>query len=213
MSNKNPTYRITRRADQQGVCSPVRNQGGVEKLDAGTNLPTNTSLVGKQNREKPNLGPLNLSTTQNKHKRIKRTKEEYKGVMRAFFMAKHAPSRRNNSSRTYEIWITANPDKRPNLDPNKLANVRRDIVSNHRLIMTELSEIENMFATTENNNNKQPKVVLKSLTQAEIQSAINNISEGRPPNIINNLNINNNNLNNNNNNNFIFSLSPKLYKK
>ena len=140
MSNKNPTGRITRRADQQGVRSPVRNQAGVEKLDAGTNLPTSTCLVGNQNREKPNLGPLNLSTTQNKHKRIKWTKEEYKGVMRAFYMAKHNPSRGNNSSRIYEIWRTANPDKRPNLDPKKLANIRRDIVSNHRLTITELSE-------------------------------------------------------------------------
>ena len=61
--------------------------------------------------------------------------------MRAYYQALKQPSNENNTNHTYEIWRKINIDNRTNIDANKLANVRRDIVKNKRLTDTELEGI------------------------------------------------------------------------
>ena len=43
---------------------------------------------------------------------------------------------------TYDIWCANNPTKRLNLNANKLANVRRDIINRERLTKVELQAIQ-----------------------------------------------------------------------
>ena len=77
------------------------NQAGIEKYAAGTNSsPEHPS--GSQNREKPNLGPLDSPSPKKKQKpkRIKWTPEEYKQVMPGFYQALSEPNN-NNTKRTY----------------------------------------------------------------------------------------------------------------
>ena len=67
--------------------------------------PLNIHRDGSQNREKPNLSPLDSPSPKRKQKpkRIKLTRDEYKQVMSAFYQALNEP-KNNNTKRTYEIW-------------------------------------------------------------------------------------------------------------
>ena len=66
---------------------------------------------------------------------------EYKQVMIAYYQALEQPSNKNTTNRAYEIWRKDNVDNRGNIDANKLANVRRDIIKNKRLTDMELERI------------------------------------------------------------------------
>ena len=61
--------------------------------------------------------------------------------MIAYYQALEQPSNKNTTNRAYEIWRKDNVDNRANIDANKLANVRRDIVKNKRLTDMELERI------------------------------------------------------------------------
>ena len=52
------------------------------------------------------------------------------------------PSEENNTKHTYRIWREMNTNVRPNIDANRLANVRRDILKNKRLSDAELETIK-----------------------------------------------------------------------
>ena len=56
-------------------------------------------------------------------------------------MALDKPSEEKFIQRTYNIWRARNGDVRPNLDANKLANVRRDVIRNQRLSEAEIRSI------------------------------------------------------------------------
>ena len=75
------------------------------------------------------------------NRRTKWTKEERINVMRAHYIAKKSPAE-GIVKDTYSKWreIVGN-DVKPNMNANKLANVRRDITNNERLTRTELDEI------------------------------------------------------------------------
>ena len=62
--------------------------------------------------------------------------------MTAYYQAVLEPSDQNNTKYTYQLWREMNTDVRPNIDANKLANVRRDIVKNKRLSDSELEAIK-----------------------------------------------------------------------
>ena len=78
---------------------------------------------------------------QPKVKRTRWTKEEYKTVLRAFYTAQKNPTS-NLTTQTFTEWrkIVGN-EVRENLDSNKLANVRRDIIKNKRLTDAEIDQI------------------------------------------------------------------------
>ena len=77
---------IGRHMGKSGPCLPVMNQAGIEKYAAGTkSSPEHPS--GSQNREKPNLGPLDSPSLKKKQKpkRIKWASEECKQVISAIY--------------------------------------------------------------------------------------------------------------------------------
>ena len=89
----------------------------------------------------PENGPLNpTSPKKQKQKRHKWTREEYREIMKAYFKACLYPSEQNNTEQTYAIW--SKNKQHDNMDANKLANLRRDIVKNNRLTSAELEEIK-----------------------------------------------------------------------
>ena len=146
---RNNSCRIGRPADQQRPRPPAGNQAGIEKSATGTNS-THEVLEDIHNEENPHRGPLATSTVNpSKVTRQKWTREEYKQVMEAFYKATNNPSETTTTKAAYNIWRLQNPTARPNLDANKLANVRRNIIKSKRLIEMELETIRaNVRQTT-----------------------------------------------------------------
>ena len=136
--------RIARRADQQGARPLVGNQAKVKKCVTGTTLPQPQALQDNQNETSTQNGSVDADITQSSRKqtRQKWTMGEYKQVMTAYYQAVLEPSDQNNTKYTYQLWREMNTDVRPNIDANKLANVRRDIVKNKRLSDSELEAIK-----------------------------------------------------------------------
>ena len=78
----------------------------------------------------------------NTGKRQKWIREEYKQVIKAYYQALEQPSNEDGTNHTYQIWRMMNADNRMNIDANKLANIRRDIVKNKQLTGAELESIK-----------------------------------------------------------------------
>ena len=137
---RNNSCRIGRPADQQGPRPPSGNQAGIEKSATGTNSAH--VLEDIHNEDNPHRGPLATpNVNPSKGTKQKWTREEYKQVMEAFYKATNNPSETNTTKAAYNIWRLQNLTARPNLDANKLANVRRDIVKSKRLTEMELETI------------------------------------------------------------------------
>ena len=128
---RNNSCRIGRPADQQGPRRPAGNQAGIEKSATGTNS-VHEVLEDIHHEDNPHFGPLATpNVNPSKGTRQKWTREEYKKVMEAFYKAMINPSETNTTKAAYNIWRLQNPTARPNLDANKLANVRRDIIKTY----------------------------------------------------------------------------------
>ena len=97
---------------------------------------------GNQTMDIPEPGPSNPTSPNpsTKLKRHKCTREEYREIMKAYFTAFLYPSEHSNTKETYTIWKKNKPHD--NMDANKLANIRRDIVKNNRVTAAELEEIK-----------------------------------------------------------------------
>ena len=80
-----------------------------------------------------------------KQTRQKWTRDEYKQVMTAYYQGIPEPSEENNTKHTYRIWREMNTNVRPNIDANRLANVRRDILKNKMLPDAELETIKSQI--------------------------------------------------------------------
>ena len=109
----------------------------------------------------PHRGPVATSNPNPaKETRQKWTREEYKLVVEAYYMAVNNPSEATTTKAAYNIWRQQNPTTRLNLDANKLANVRRDIIKNNRLTDVELEIIQEKIRQTvvpsEELNNPRP---------------------------------------------------------
>ena len=61
--------------------------------------------------------------------------------MYAFYMSLEKPSG-SHTENTFSIWESCNHNVRMNLNGNKLANVRRDIINNKTLTDVEVREIK-----------------------------------------------------------------------
>ena len=139
--------RIARRADEQGARPLARNQAEVEKCATGTTLPQPQAPEDNQNENSTQIGSLeadDMNSTR-KQTRQKWTRGEYKQVMTAYYQAVLEPSEENNTKHVYQIWRGMNVDVRRNIDANKLANVRRDILKNKRLSDAELQAIKSQI--------------------------------------------------------------------
>ena len=131
------TYHIVHRVGKQGTRSPREsNQPGVEKCITGSTASLEKHSDGTQAQGDLPAGPsiVPLTTKKEKDKRQKWSREDYKEVMYAFYMSleKLAGSYTEN---TFKIWRSRNHNVRMNLNGNKLANVRRDIMNKKRLIL------------------------------------------------------------------------------
>ena len=82
MKTKSKSYRLVRRAGEQG-----RNQPGIEKCATRLNS-FEDDLPGNQSQDIPNPEPVVIPRNKApKAKRTRWTKEEYKTVLRAFYTA------------------------------------------------------------------------------------------------------------------------------
>ena len=108
MNLRSKSYRIARRAGQQGARPSGVDQPGVEKLATESISSQKASSDGHQDRRNSNLGPLDSIPTQNqKEKRKKWTREEYKDVMYCFYYSLENPEM-NNTYGTFIKWCERN---------------------------------------------------------------------------------------------------------
>ena len=140
-AEKRNSCRIARRADQQGARPSARNQAEVEKCATGTNSSHPQAPEDNQNENSTQAGSLAADSMNypKKQTRQKWTRDEYKQVVTAYYQAILEPSEGNNTKHTYRIWREMNTNVRPNIDANRLANVRGDILKNERLSDAENS--------------------------------------------------------------------------
>ena len=185
MKTRSKSYRLARRAGQQGTRLPGRNQPGIKKCATGMNS-SEDDLPGNQNQDIPNSEPVVIPPNKPlKAKRTRWTKEGYKTVVRAFYTTQNNPIT-NLIEQTFIEWrkIVGN-DVRENIDSNKLANVRRDIIRNKRLTDAEIDQIRTQIRNEENvtsdeeeeqhfieNMNLEPIVLIPQLNMSEVQKRI-----------------------------------------
>ena len=118
---------------------------------------------------------VNQSNTQ-KPKRLKWSKEDYTEVIIAHFHATLNPQLASKQKETYHIWRRRNPDVRPYIDCNKLANVQRDIFKHSRLTQNDINKIKRLV---ENEINPDPQI------GPHIQQNEQNTNESHESNITN----------------------------
>ena len=113
------------------------------------------------------------------------TKEEYKTVLKAFYTAQYNPIT-NLTEQTFIEWRkVVGKDVRENIDSNKLANIRRDIIRNKRLTDAEIDQIRTQIRNEENvtsdeeeeqhsieKMNLEPIVLIPQLNMNEVQNRI-----------------------------------------
>ena len=184
MKTRSKSYCLVRCAGQQGMHPPGRNQPGIEKCSTGINS-SEDDLPGNHNQDIPNPEPVVIPP--NKPPKAKRTqwaKEEYRTVLRAVYTAQKNPIT-NLTEQTFIEWrkVVGN-DVRENIDSNKLANVRRDVIRNKRLTDAEIDQIRTQIRNEENvttdekeeqhfieNMNLEPIVLIPQL-RIELQNRI-----------------------------------------
>ena len=185
MKTRSKSCRLVRCAGQQGTRSPGRNQPGIEKRATGINS-SEDDLPGNQNQDIPNPEPVVIPPNKPlKAKRTRWTKEEYKTVLRAFYTAQKNPIT-NLTEQTFTEWrkVIGN-DVSENIDSNKLANVRRDIIRNKRLTDADIDQIRTQIRNEENvtsdeeeeqhfieNMNIEPIVLIPQLNMNEVKNRI-----------------------------------------
>ena len=138
------TCHIVRRLGKRGTRLPREsNQPGVEKCSTGSASSLEKHSDGNHAQGDLPAGPFRVTPTKKKEKdkRQKWSREDYKEVMYAFYMSLEKPSG-SHTENTFSIWRSRNHNVRMNLNGNKLANVRRDIMNNKRLTDVELREIK-----------------------------------------------------------------------
>ena len=132
--NVRNSYRIARRAGQQGARPSVSGQAEVEKLS--TDLPSQPAVAANPSLSLSQQGPSTPeragTNTDRRNTRHKWTREDYIEVMFCYFKAKADPSE-GVTKDTFRIWRERNPNERPNLTANALIKQRRYIEKQHKL--------------------------------------------------------------------------------
>ena len=130
--NVRNSYRIARRAGQQGARPSVSGQAEFEKLS--TDLPSQPAVAANPSLSLSQQGPSTPeragTNTDRRNTRHKWTREDYIEVMFCYFKAKADPSE-GVTKDTFRIWRERNPNERPNLTANALINQRKDILKNN----------------------------------------------------------------------------------
>ena len=168
-NNQRKSSRIARRAVKKGARPSVMDQAEVEKCTIGTNSAHPQASLGHLNEETPQLGPPDSvgATNQTKKKRVTWTREEYKQVMEAYVTVQMKLSGETDTKQTYMLWRTANPTRKLNIDANKLANVRRDIIKKKRLTDAKLENIRRKVRERFNQSDQQSEDIDQQNTPSE----------------------------------------------
>ena len=155
----------SRRIPTENEHAPKANSSQVQKRASD----------GQSTEDSPQRTPLTaqLNLTKKNYKQ-KWTTEEYKEVMYAYYDT-CLSNKQNITKESFETWRKRNPTQRLNMDPNKLANVRRDILKNQRLSERQLTQVKQkvgqMIADTiepeENENHENPVQGSSNLTELE----------------------------------------------
>ena len=175
------TYRIGHRAGKQGPRPSVGNQAEVEKSATGTNSPHHAS-EDFHSESNPQSGPHETpSHNPCKASRQKWSRGEYKEVMEAFYAAS-LNNKTSITQGTYDIWRANNPTKRLNLNGNKLANVRRDIVNRERLTKVELQAIQ--LKVKQRDENPTPCETDENVTPEERHANKNRENDKQPESLM-----------------------------
>ena len=148
MQNNNMTTnisiqcRIGRLADKQG--SRLQGQLEAEKSITETNSFSDDQIAPQNRNSNPGPSELSSNTCQSE-KRLRWSREEYKDVVKAYFMALKTPTKKM-LAQTYDIWRNkVGNDTHPNVNANTLGNLRRYILKNNRLTTAEIEEIKKRY--------------------------------------------------------------------
>ena len=95
--------------------------------------------------------------------------------MEAYYYGKYHPLDEGNIKQIYTIWRKNNLSNRQYIDANKLANVRRQILRNKRLIDTDISQIEKADKNMIPERNVEPVLRMENLDNEEIEQMISKI--------------------------------------
>ena len=187
-SRHNEFLRIDRPAENQGSRFSVIDQAGIEKCATGKPSPNfvleNILTEGNLLPGSPELISSPPQTLISKQ-RQKWTKGEYISVMESHYEACLNSSETSTTKATYAIWRHHHPNVRLQIDANKLANVRRDIIKQHRLTDIEMNtikervrnQINNYTDISENSINSMINVYDKvNITKSENQDFPNSIA-------------------------------------
>ena len=177
MKPKQKPSRIGRRADKQGSRPPEGNQSGVEKSATGIQSLKNDPH-GHQNQALPNPDPVVINSNPKKAKRLRWSHEDYKNVIRAYTIAQLQPTCKVTQQTYFEWRKIVGNDFRPNLDANKLANVRRDILKNNRLNEAEIEllrrdVLKNLPEESSSELDLDLPEVMHDLTELDFEPSLN----------------------------------------
>ena len=150
-SQRRNQYRIGRPADKQGPRLQGGNQLEVEKSMNGTSS-LQINPTGPQNRDTNPGPPEETTNTWSNKKRIKWSREEYKDVVTAFYMALKNPTQ-GIITQTYDIWRNnVGENTRHYINANTLGSVRRYILDKGKLTAAEIEEIKNKVGYNQTND-------------------------------------------------------------
>lgn len=109
--------------------------------------PSKNKLGGSQTRENPENGsPNSNSGSSQPRQRCRWSEEQYEEVVRCYYMAKHHRPHEAVTRCAFQFWKQRNSKlakERSNVDANRLATIRRDIVNNNRILVERIEQIEN----------------------------------------------------------------------
>ena len=173
MSSRNirNSYRIARRAGQQGARPSVSGQAEVKKL--ATDLPSQPAVADNLTESLSQQGPSTPeragNNTDRRNTRQKWTREDYIEVMFCYYKAKADPSE-GVTKKTSRLWRKRNPNERPNLTDNALMNQRRFIEKQNKLTGIELDNIKQRVENELNVQSNQTSSVADGVVVEETNS-------------------------------------------
>jgi hypothetical protein len=98
---------------------------------------------GNQTENISQLGPS--APTGNTRQRHKWSNEEYKEIVYCYYHCLSFPTEKATTHAVFDLWKSRNQElaeTRHNITPNSLANIRRDIIKNRRLLPDVIAGIE-----------------------------------------------------------------------
>ena len=170
MSSRNirNSYRIARRAGQQGARPSVNGQAEVDKL--ATDLPSQPAVADNPTESLSQQGPSTPeqagTNTDRRNTRQKWTREDYIEIMFYYCKAKADPSE-GVTKDTYRIWRERNPNERPNLTDNALINQRRFLEKQNKLTGIDRDNIKQRVENELNAQNNQTNSVADDVSVEE----------------------------------------------